>query len=181
MRIRVPLALVLVTIAMLGGIAAGCSSDSEFRSVLQVTEINGNLPLSSDVAVGPDSSITVREDAVAVTVSNTPHDATLNVSVGKPFSYVTLERYEITFDSSESIPPVTGALGWTVESGKSVQGSLVAVPASIKVMAPLISLRRSGEIQTTARLTIFGHEATSGSTLKVEASFPVNFANWVDH
>jgi hypothetical protein len=180
MRIRVPLALVVFTVVLLGGIVAGCSDDAAVRSVLQVTEINGNQPLSSDVAEGPDSSITIREDAIVITVSNTPHDAVLNLASGKPFSVITLESYEIRFEGDESIPPVSGALGWTVESGKTVEGSLVVVPASLKVQAPLISLRRGGEIQTTAWLTITGREATSGSKVKVEASFPVNFANWAD-
>jgi hypothetical protein len=180
MRIRVPLALVLFTVALLGGMATGCSDDAAGRSVLQVTEINKNQPLSSDVAEGPDSSLTVREDAIVIKVTSTPHDAALDLAPGKPFSIITLERYEIRFEGDESVPPVTGALGWIVESGSSVEGSLVAVPASLKNEAPLISLRHGGEIQTTARLTITGHEATSGSTVKVEASFPVNFANWTD-
>ena len=180
MRIRVLLALVLFTVALLGGIATGCSDDAAVRSVLQVTEINGNQPLSSDVAEGPDSMLTVREDAIVIKVSNTPHDAVLDLASGKPFSVITLERYEIRFESAESIPPVTGALGWTVESGRSVEGSLIVVPASLKLQAPLVSLRRGGEIQAIAWLTITGRETTSGSQTKVEASFPVNFANWAD-
>jgi hypothetical protein len=180
MRIRVPLALVLFAVVALGWIAAGCSDDAAGRSVLQVTEINDNQPLASDVVEGPDNSLTVREDAIVITVSNTPHDAVLDVSSGKPFGFVTLERYEIRFEGDESVPPVTGALGWTVPSGGLVDGSLVVVPASHKNLPPLISLRHGGEIQTTARLTITGREATSGSTVKVEASFSVNFANWTD-
>jgi hypothetical protein len=180
MRIRVPLALAICTAALLGGIVAGCSDDAAPRSVLQVTEINHNEALSSDVAEGPDSSITVREDAIAITVRNTPHDAVLDLSSEQPFGSVTLERYEIRFQGAESIPPVTGALGWTVRSGSSVEGSLVVVPASHKFQAPLVSLRRGGEIQTTAWLTITGRETTSGFRVEVETSFPVNFANWTD-
>ena len=179
MRIRVSLALVLLTLALLGGIATGCSDDAAGRSVLQVTKINNNLPLSSDVE-NPDGSLTVREDVILITVSNTPHDAVLDLASGKPYSVITLERYEIRFESDETIPPVSGALGWTVESGKTVEGSLVVVPASLKTQPPLSALRGGGEIQTTAWLTITGRETTSGSTVKVEASFPVNFANWVD-
>jgi hypothetical protein len=180
MRIRVPLALALLTVVLAGWIAAGCSDDSTPRSVLQITDINKNQPLSSDVAEGPDSALTVREDAIVITVKNTPHDTVLDLSSEQAFSLVTLDRYEIRFESSESIPTVSGALGWTVRSGSSVDGSLVVVPASLKVQAPLISLRDGGEIQTTARLTIIGHEATSNSTIKVVTSFPVNFANWTD-
>jgi hypothetical protein len=180
MRTRIPLALILCMVMSLGWFAVGCSDNSEIRSVLQVTEINKNQPLSSDVVQGPDSSQTVREDAIPITVTNTAHDAALNVAAGKPFGYVTLDRYEIQFESTESIPPVSGALGWTVESGTSMEGSLVVVPASLKVQAPLVSLRRGGEIQAVARLTIIGREATSGARVTVEASFPVNFANWTD-
>ena len=142
MRIRVPLALVAITLVALGGLAAGCSDDSAPRSELQVTQINDNQPLASDVAEGPDSSITVREDVISIRVSNTPHDEVLDLSPGNPFSFVMLERYEITFEGPESIPMVAGGLGWLVESDRSVEGSLVVVPASHKVQAPLVSLRR---------------------------------------
>lgn len=179
MRIRVPLALVAITLVALGGLAAGCSDDSAPRSELQVTQINDNQPLASDVAEGPDSSITVREDVISIRVSNTPHDEVLDLSPGNPFSFVMLERYEITFEGPESIPMVAGGLGWLVESDRSVEGSLVVVPASHKVQAPLVSLRR-GEIQTIAHLTLFGREATSGTTVKANASFSVNFANWAE-
>lgn len=180
MRIRVPLVLALLTVVAIGWFAAGCSDDAAPRSILQVTRIHDNQPLSSDVAEGPDSSLTIREDAVAITVSSTPHDAVLDLASGKPFSVITLERYEIRFEGDDSVPPVSGALGWTVESGSTVDGSLVVVPAGHKVRQPLVSLRHGGEIQTIARLTITGREATSGSSVKVETSFPVNFANWTD-
>ncbi len=180
MRNRVPLALTLSALALCLGILAGCSDDSAPRSLLQVTSVNENQPLSSDVAEGPDSSLTVREDIIEITVKNNPHDDVLSLSGDGAFGYVTLERYEIRFESEESIPPVTGNLGWTVASGSSVKGSLVVVPASHKVAAPLISLRNGGEIQTTARLTITGREATSDAKVSVETSFPVHFANWTD-
>jgi hypothetical protein len=183
MHIRVPvaLALILFTVALLGGLTAGCSDNAAPRSVLRVTEINNNQPLESDVAKGPDSSLTVQEDVIAVTVSSTPHDAVLNLTSDQPFGSVTLESYEITFASGEAILPVSGALGWTVQSGSSVTGSLVVVPASHKTRPPLLSLLHGGEIQTIAHLTITGREATTGHVMKVESSFPVNFANWADH
>jgi hypothetical protein len=52
------------------------------------------------------------------------------------------------------------------------------VPAGHKVQPPLVSLRRGGEIQAAAHLTLFGHEGSSGQAVKVETVFPVNFANW---
>ena len=180
MRNRVPLVLTLSALALCFAITAGCSDDSAPRSLLQVTSVNDNQPLTSDVAEGPDTSLTVREDIIVITVKNNPHDDVLNLTAEGGFGYVTLDRYEIRFDSDEAIPSVSGNLGWTVSSGSSVEGSLVVVPASHKVQAPLISLRHGGEIQTTARLKITGREATSNAKVTVETSFPVNFANWTD-
>lgn len=178
MRVRDFTAVALSTVALLGWLAAGCSKDAAPRSVLRVTEINANQPLQSDVLGGTDASPIVMEDVIAISVSNMPHDAVLNLTSEQPFGYVTLDRYEIRFESEESIPPVTGALGWTVPSGETMTGSLVAVPAGHKVAPPLVALRPYGYIPATARLTIIGREATSGYTVKVETSFPVNFANW---
>ena len=180
MPIRLRIAASVLGFVLLGCLAAGCSDSSAPRSVLSVVEINENQPLSSDVAEVVDTMYTVREDAVALIVRNNPHDGVLDLTEEEPYGYVTLDRYEIRFVSSEAIPPVTGALGWTVRSGDDTAGSIVIVPASHKVQPPLLSLRRGGEIQATALVTITGHEATSGYTVKVETSFPVNFANWAD-
>jgi hypothetical protein len=178
MRVRVLTAIALCTVVLGGWFAAGCSDTAAARSVLRVNSINDNRPLQSDVVGGTAVSPIVFEDAIVVSMSNTPHDAALNLAAGKPFGYVTLDRYEIRFEGPELIAPVTGSLGWTVETGQTVTGSLIAVPASLKVAPPLVALRQGGEFQVTARLTIIGHEADSERVVKVEASFPVNFANW---
>jgi hypothetical protein len=180
MPTRFRLAVCLPGMALIGVLIAGCSDSSATRSVLSVTEVNENKPLASDVAEGQESSYTIREDAVVMTVRNSPHDGVLDLSEEQPYGYVILDRYEIQFSSSEAIPPVSGALGWKVLSGDEVSGSFVVVPASYKTRAPLLSLRNGGEIQTTAVITIIGHEATSGYTVKTTTSFPVNFANWTD-
>jgi hypothetical protein len=180
MRARVLVPLAFSTVALLGCLAAGCSDTSAPRSIVRVTAINENLPLQSDVVGGTEEAPTVKEDAISMSVNNVPHDATLTLTANGQFGYVVLDRYEIRFVSQEPIEPVTGALGWTVPTGQTVSGSIIVVPASLKVVPPLVVLRQGGEFQTTAKLTIIGHEADSWRAVRVCASFPVNFANWTN-
>lgn len=154
---------------------AGCSDSSSARSVLRVESLNNNAALQSDVlSPGP----TVVEDAVTLTVRNEPHDDVLVIDPNGPFGHVTIERYEIRFESDEAVPSVRAALGWTVPSGRSVSGSIVIVPAELKLEPPLVSLVNGGEIVSTAHITLIGREATSNREVRIEAILPVHFANW---
>lgn len=157
----------------------GCSDTDVPRSVLHVVSVNQNQSLKSDVVTLQDGSLTIMEDAVPLEVTNEPHDGVLNLS-GTPFGYVVLERYEVSFESTEAIPPVSGGLGWTVPAGRSTQGSVVIVPAYLKTMPPLVSLVEGGEIVATAHIRMIGHEAGSDEEIAIETVLPVQFANWAD-
>jgi hypothetical protein len=174
--------LVILALGLCGLLLpCGCSQDSSLRSVVRIVSVNANNPLQSDVVkVNSDGTSTVYEDAVEVQVSNTPHDATLNLTPNGPFSSVTLDRYVVRFEGSESVAQVSGALGWSVPSGQTVSGQLIIVPAQWKQELPLCALAQGGEILTTAHITIFGREATSNMAFQTEATLPVNFANWAD-
>jgi len=156
--------------------AAGCSENSAPRHAPRVQTINGNEPLQSDVVTSEGGVI---EDEVIVEIWNTPHDPVLDL-YGTPFNAVWLERYEIVFESDEAIPPVSGALGWHVDTSRVMSGSIVIVPAAIKIEAPLVSLRDGGVIQTTARITFFGRETGSDEEVRFSTVLQVNFANWAD-
>lgn len=164
--------------ALAGLFTLGCSDSSSPRSVVRVDSINENQPLQSDVVESSGSQYSVMEDAVLMTVSNEPHDASLSIDPDGPFGRVVLERYTINFECEESIQEVSGALGWIVPSGEQVSGSIVIVPAQLKLVAPLVALISAGEIQATAHVTVYGREATSDDEVRFEASLPVHFANW---
>jgi hypothetical protein len=144
--------------------------------------VNQNGPLNSDVVkVGSNNSIILMEDSVPVTLENQPHDGVLNLSSSGAFGYVVLDRYEVTFESTEQIAPVSGSLGWTLPTGEQVTGNLTVVTGQMKAEPPLRSLRGgTGEIIATAHITIYGHEATSNAPVEVKGVLGVNFADWVD-
>ena len=177
---RVRFALVpLVAAAFVIVVTAGCSDSSAPRSILRVESINDNTPLQSDVVSFVGGQPTVKEDAVTVQIWNQPHDEILDL-YASPYGAVMLDRYEVRFEGTESIPSVTGALGWAVDANRIMSGTIVVVPAAHKLRAPLLSLAGSGEIQSTARITFYGRETGSDHAVKFETVLQVNFANWAD-
>jgi hypothetical protein len=175
-----PLLTILVAALFLGLALVGCSDSQRPRSILEVVSTNQNSALQSDVVhLDSDGSPTVMEDEVEIRIKSNPHDGALDLTNG-PFGYVTLDNYEIRFDSSEQIPGVSGSLGWTVHTGETISGSLVVVPGALKIEPPLISLSHGGEILATAHIRIFGREANSNYPVTVETTLAVNFANWAD-
>lgn len=158
-------------------VLAGCSGDDAVRSRLWVAEINENEALTSDVVA---SSGTVFEDEVIVLINNDPRPGS-NLSPGGPYSFFTIDRYEIEFEAEEEIPPVSGGLGWTVETGTQFEGALTVVPAQHKLEPPLIGLATmAAELQSTANITFYGHEADSDHELVFTTRLQINFANWTD-
>lgn len=165
---------------------AGCSSDDAVRSRLWVGEVNNNEALTSDVYNnGSDNTPGtaddfVLEDEVTVVINNDPRPGSSLVS-GGPYSFVTIDRYDVAFDAEEQIPGFSNALGWTIEARQSFQGNLTLVPFGLKIEPPLSSLRdAAGQIRATARVTFHAREADSDNTFTFSVDVPVHFANWVD-
>ena len=171
--------LALTAAAPLCLFTAGCSDSSAPRQTPHVEAINDNQPLQSDVVRYVGDNATIAEDAVVIEIWNRPHYTVLNLDLS-PYSGVLLERYEITFESSEAIPPVRGALGWSVDLNRVMSGTIIIVPASMKAAPPLVSLRQGGEIQAVAHIRIEGREHGSGEKVSLETVLQVNFANWAD-
>jgi len=163
-------------------LGAGCSGDDYPRSLVRVVSLNQNAPFQSDVVkVDGSGSPFVTEDEIVVEIRNDPrNDVLLEDRSDVAFAHVTIDRYEIRFQSGEAIPPVTGSVGWMIPSRETLFGSIVLVPGGHKLVPPLVDLGRGGELTTTARITFFGHEADSEDPIKVEAVLQVNFANWQD-
>lgn len=170
-------------VLVLVGAGMGCSSDN-VRSNLYVTEINNGEALTSDVinrgadqvASGDDF---VFEDEVQVTIWNTKRDDL--VDTGSAYRSVTVDRYEVSFESEEEIEGFSQGLGWLVQTGSTYEGTLTVVPASAKARTPLVALQSGGEILATAHITFYGHEADSDNELTFTTSVPVHFANWNDN
>jgi hypothetical protein len=164
---------------------AGCSGKDTVRSRLWVVKINDNQSLNSDVYnagsdVSDPSDDFVVQDEVEVVIQNDPIGSGVSVEPGGPYSFFTIDSYDVRYESDESIAGFSGALGWAVETGSSVTGAVTVVPAAQKMVNPLVALRQGGEIQATAHVTFHAHEADSGHELKFETSFPIHFANWTD-
>ena len=182
MNVRRILTLAAPVLALVG-VGAGCSSDN-VRSSLYVWEINNGEALTSDVIHrGADQIASaddfVFEDEVQVTVWSTTRDDV--VDTGSAYSFVTVDRYEVTFESEEEIEGFSAGLGWLVPSRNTYEGTLTIVPASLKTRTPLVALQNGGEILATAHITFFAHESDSNNELTFTAQVPVNFANWNDN
>jgi hypothetical protein len=165
------------------GVGTGCSSDN-VRSNLYVWEINNGEALTSDVidrgtdqiASGDDF---VFEDEVQITIWNTTRDKIVDADAA--YSFVTVDRYEVTFESDEEIEGFSQGLGWLVPTRNTYEGTLTVVPASLKTRTPLLALQNGGEILATAHITFYGHEADSNNEVTFSTAVPVHFANWTDN
>lgn len=173
---------------LLGGLlgaalVSGCSDDN-VRSKVWVREINDTQGLASDVYnLGqdevPSSDDYVLEDVVPVEVVVDARPGSFIQGAG-PYNLITIESYDVVFDSSEELDGFSADLGWTIEVGTIFQGALTLVPAGMKMLPPLSGLLSGGEIRSNANITFHARESESGNTFTFETSVPVSFANWND-
>ncbi|MEZ4650631.1 MAG: hypothetical protein R3E97_17980 [Candidatus Eisenbacteria bacterium] len=171
-----------VSTLVLVGVGTGCSSDN-VRSSLYVWEINNGEALTSDVLdYGNDGVASnddfVYEDEVPVLIWATSRDDIVNTDAA--YSYITIDSYDVRFESSEEIDGFSAGLGWFVPVRNTYQGTLTVVPASLKTKNPLLALQTAGEIQATAHITFHAREADSNNEFTFSTRIPVNFANWND-
>jgi hypothetical protein len=128
----------------------------------------------------------VFEDPGQVTFKLGLKDAGTADSPTKPTSanFITISKYTVVFTRSDggAVPAAfEGAVTVTVNDIGGV-ASVVLVPASAKLQAPLLSLVGGGggvEIKTVATVTFFGKDQ-AGRTVQVTATIGVNFADWAD-
>jgi hypothetical protein len=181
MYVRRIITSALPMLALLG-LGLGCSGDN-VRSTLYVWNINDGDGVTSDVIDRGDDNIAssddfVYEDEVPITIWNTARDGI--VDTGSAYSFVTVERYEVRYESTEEIEGFGGGLGWLVPSRNTFEGVLTIVPGSLKTRAPLIALQNGGEILATAHITFYARESGSNNELTFTTKVPVHFANWAD-
>lgn len=169
-------------ILALAGFGMGCSDDN-VRSTLYVWEINEGEGVTSDVIDRGSDRVAsnddfVYEDEVSITIWNTTRDDIVNT--GSAYGFVTVERYEVRYESEEEIEGFGGGLGWLVPSRNTFEGVLTVVPGSLKTRAPLVALQNGGEILATAHITFYARESGSNNELTFTTKVPVHFANWAD-
>jgi hypothetical protein len=162
---------------------SGCSSD-HVRSKVWVVSINDTAGLASDVHnLGedrvPSNDDFVLEDVVQVEIIADALPGSF-IRGGGPYNLVTIESYDVVFESSEEIDGFSAALGWNVEVNTIHTGNLTLVPAGLKLLPPLAGLTNGGEIRTNARITFHARESESDNRFTFQTSLPVNFANWTD-
>ena len=177
---------------------AGCSDDeSQPRSrvtITRIADIEEDADLStgvflSDILDAGDDQTPLTaddiffEDAILVTVENTPSSDLLALKPGGPFGSVTFTSYRIDYDvDGESIAPLTGGLQLVVPTGGKATARIVLVTALAKTQPPLITLVASGdELAGTASLTLRGTEQDSNEPIVATAAIAIHFADWADN
>jgi hypothetical protein len=197
MKATASLALVCGLVLALGVSLAGCSKDdSQPRSRVTITRLadtKDDIDLStavfeSDVLDAGDDQTPLTaddiffEDAVQVTVANSPASDLLGLRPDGPFSSVTLTSYRVDYQvDGESIAPLTGGLHLVVPTGETATARLVLVTAFAKTQPPLITLVAHGdELTGTAIVTLRGVEQDSNEEIVATAAIAIHFANWAD-
>lgn len=177
---------------------AGCAHDDDEspRSVVQVYSINSNLPLQSDLYnLGPDKEPEAVEDNfipidyVNVQFISRPHDPALTMDPNSPFGTVRFTEYSIDFadndlddDGDDDVLDIERfPMNVVVPVGGIASTAVLVVPAGWKTEGALLNaLITGGEYLTSAHITFFGNEETSGDPVEVDAGLVVTFADYGD-
>lgn len=189
------LVLGLVAAGSLG--LTGCAGDDDAgtRNIVQITSVNGNLPLLSDLYnLGQDKEPDKTEDDfipvdyIPVQFESRAHDPALTLRPDRAFGTVTFSRYTIDFtkndldgNGSEDIFDLDLPMNAIVPAGGLGTAAVLAVPASWKQTGALLhALQTNGEYYTDAKLTVYGEEETSHDKITLSAGFVVAFADYAD-
>jgi hypothetical protein len=189
------LSVALILAACVG--LAGCAHDDDDspRSVVQVYSINNNLPLQSDLYnLGPDKEPEAVEDNfipidyVPVQFISRPHDPALTMDPNRPFGTVRFTEYSIDFedndlddDGVDDVRDVRYPMNVVVPIGGIANTAILAVPAGWKSEGALfMALITGAEYITTAHITFYGEEETSGDAIVVDAGLVVGFSDYGD-
>lgn len=143
----------------------------------------GGQTLRSDVK---DTSGSVFDDIVTVTVRNLPKDP--NISQSMNFNDVVLERYEVKYVRSDGrsvegvdVPyRITGNLTQLVTANDSAGVTFTVVRHQAKSEPPLVNLVNGGGMQIVtmfAEMTLFGH-TTTGKAVQTSASLAITFGDF---
>ena len=171
-----------------------CSTEkyvtSDKSSVLfLIADVNGGIPLTSDVIVDGVVLADVAPVTIAVRPKNPNFDTVPQVAMA-----VIVERYEIRYYRSDGratqgvdVPyTISGNLTTAVDaskgSEKNVTVKMEVVRLQAKLEPPLVNLRGGGqaiEISAFAEITLFG-KTIAGEAVKATGTLQVNFADFAD-
>jgi hypothetical protein len=187
-----------VAVLALAGLAiglVGCADDDEEgpRSITSIVSVNDNLPLASDVYnYGSDLSDPtddfVPEDYLKLVIKSRPHDPALTLDPDRAFGTVRFTRYTLDFatndfndnGSTELIDLVDYPMNLVVPIDGEGTGFVLAVPGAWKTENDLAPLLFGGSYLTTATLTLYGEEETSGEEVELGAGVVIGISNYAD-
>lgn len=189
-------AIAWLTLAVAGGLSSvSCTPDwasgNNTPYILEISAINANAPLRSDVLIG--GSVVNDDVLVTVNLFRKNNNPTLSTS---PVEHVYLERYEVRFFRSDGhnvegvdVPyTITGPLGnvrfHTAGPNAEVENtvSITVVRHQAKLEPPLKNLENAGNqdiITTIAEITIHGR-TVEGGVLEAKGNLQVSFADFAD-
>lgn len=186
-----------LTIAFGGILAAslvGCAGDNGAlpRNNVQIEEVNNNSPLFADVYNnGPDltkfTDDYIPTDAIPIKFVSNPADDALSLDPRKAFGTVQFTRYTVDFkvndldgDSTPDVNDIDAPMNVLVPAIGEALTAVLIVPAGVKGVGFLSTLKSGGEVFTSATLTFYGEELTSHNKVVLTTALIVGFANYAD-
>jgi hypothetical protein len=151
-------ALALISIVGVWFLVMGCDEDSNYdsRTVVYVSSINENAPFLSDVLDQGDSVYTrdhsgfliyddfVAEDWIKVQFHNKPYNSVLSVDCATSLTDFLVTNYTVEFvdlaGGPAPVPPIFGETSILVPAATFVEGYILLVPFSAKLIPPLSDL-----------------------------------------
>lgn len=199
MRTLLRLSLAVAVVAAVGIGIVGCTEEEDAsRIVVDITNLNSNSPLFSDVfnqnntPTNPDDDF-IPIDVVPVTFQARPHDSALTLSPNGPFGSVRFTKYRVEFtdgihsggadldgDGTLDLKNFDAPMNLVVDVNDEATAFILIIGGGVKSVSPLSDLRSGGEYDANARLTFFGQEETSGDHLTLNRGLTIRIANFGD-
>jgi len=186
-----PLVRRLLPLAVLGALVlpactADYATDGEAPVLLIMQDVNGGVPMDSDVRL--DASGSICPDGTQITLALQGKNPNITLST---IADVYLERYEVSYIRSDGrategvdVPyTISGNLSARVASGGATSLTIEVVRRQAKVELPLSSLARSGGpliITMFAQITVHGRTLAGQATNAATGRVQIDFADFGD-
>ena len=206
-RHRLPWLAALVLVLGLGFAACSDEEGGDSRNIVDVTSLNQNAPLSSDVWEWIDEKDHskggyIPMELVEVTFKSRPHDGTLTIGPGEPFGSVRFHSFDVVFqdpnhtggadldgDGIVDLDNFTAPMNVVVPTGLTATAAIQIVSFENKVTMPIVCLAPvelggSGCASNTAvqyavstQIVFHGIEETSGDQITLKRGLMVTIAD----
>jgi len=182
----------------LGASFSGCNeAEDASRVVVDIVNLNNNSPLLADVYSTNNTPDEPNDDFIPLELVNVtfrarPHDDATMVDPLSPYGSVRFLKYKVEFqdgvhtngadldgNGTVDLKNFEGGMNAVVNVYGEATAFILVVSSADKVT--LLPILGGGELQTSARLTFYGEEETSGDKTELTRDLLVRISDYGDN